>query len=68
VVVQADVNAAINVLRRVGDPDITLHTPHQRVKRILRERADRHRIRLPIQDSNPHRVESELSASLLNIE
>jgi hypothetical protein len=53
VVLQADVNAAINVLARVGDPDITMWTPHQRVKQILLERADRHRIRLPIQDSNP---------------
>ena len=38
--------------QRVGDPDITLHTPHQRVKQILQERADRHRTRLPIQDSS----------------
>jgi IS605 OrfB family transposase len=49
---QADVNAAINVLRRHGDPDITLHTPHRRVKEILQERTDRQRIRLPIQDSS----------------
>lgn len=41
VVWQADHAAAINVLQRVGDPDITLHTPYQRVKRIVRERADR---------------------------
>jgi IS605 OrfB family transposase len=40
----ADHAAAINVLHRVGDPDITLHTPHSEVKRIVRERADRHRI------------------------
>ena len=40
----ADHAAAINVLHRVGDPDITLHTPYQRVKQIVRERADRHRI------------------------
>ncbi|MFI7487584.1 RNA-guided endonuclease TnpB family protein [Micromonospora echinaurantiaca] len=52
VVWQADHAAAINVLRRHGDPDITLHTPHKRVKGILRARADRHRIRLPIQDSS----------------
>ncbi|MEV4533065.1 transposase [Asanoa sp. NPDC049518] len=49
---QADHAAAINVLRRHGDPDITLRTPYQRVKEILRERADRQRIRLPIQDSS----------------
>ncbi|HEX5542849.1 MAG TPA: zinc ribbon domain-containing protein [Micromonospora sp.] len=52
VVWQADHAAAINVLARVGDPDITLHTPHTRVRQILQERADRQRIRLPIQDSS----------------
>ncbi|MFG3689421.1 RNA-guided endonuclease TnpB family protein [Micromonospora sp. NPDC047740] len=53
VVWQADVNAAINILHRAGDPDIALHTPHQRVKQILQERTDRHRTRLPVQDSSP---------------
>ncbi|HEX2417417.1 MAG TPA: transposase [Micromonosporaceae bacterium] len=53
VVWQADANAAINILHRMGDPDITLHTPYQNVKRIVQERADRHRARLPAQDSNP---------------
>ncbi|WP_198940552.1 zinc ribbon domain-containing protein [Micromonospora sp. CB01531] len=43
VVWQADVNAAINILHRAGDPDIALHTPHHRVKQILQDRADRHR-------------------------
>lgn len=62
VVWQADVNAAINVLRRHGDFDIALYTPHNRVKQILQERADRHRTRLPVQDSNRARsVESEES-------
>jgi len=55
----ADHAAAVNVLHRVGDPDITLHTPHQRVKQILQERTDRHRIRLPIQDSNPAQPNGE---------
>jgi len=41
VVWQADHAAAINALHRVGDPDITLHTPYQRVRSIVRERADR---------------------------
>ncbi|MEV0051352.1 transposase [Saccharopolyspora shandongensis] len=41
VVWQADHAAAINVLHRVGDPDITLHTPHQRVKSIVQQRTDR---------------------------
>jgi transposase len=40
----ADHAAAINVLHRVADPDIGLHTPHIEVKRIVRERADRHQI------------------------
>ncbi|MFU8853712.1 RNA-guided endonuclease TnpB family protein [Micromonospora sp. SL1-18] len=53
VVWQADVNAAINILHRLGDPDIALHTPHRVVKQILQDRADRHRTRLPVQDSSP---------------
>ena len=44
---QADHAAAINILQRDGDPDITLHTPHTRVKQIVQERTDRHRARLP---------------------
>ncbi|WP_262283194.1 transposase [Micromonospora sp. MA102] len=52
VVWQADVNAAINILQRAGDPDIALHTPHHRVRHILQERTDRHRARLPVQDSS----------------
>jgi transposase len=40
----ADHAAAINVLHRVADPDIGLYTPHSEVRRIVRERADRHRI------------------------
>ncbi|MFE9689265.1 RNA-guided endonuclease TnpB family protein [Micromonospora sp. NPDC005806] len=53
VVWQADVNAAINILQRAGDPDIALHTPHHVVKQILQDRTDRHRTRLPVQDSSP---------------
>ncbi len=69
VVWQADHAAAINVLRRHGDPDITLHTPYMRVKQILQERTDRHRIRLPIQDSSPNiGAESESSKSMLRCE
>jgi IS605 OrfB family transposase len=64
VVWQADVNAAINVLQRQGDPDITLHTPHTRVKHIVQERADRRRSRLPLLDSSPARLaESEPSVN-----
>jgi transposase len=61
-VLHADVNAAINVLSRLGDPDIALHTPHTRVKQILMERADRLRTRLPVQDSSTRKgTESESS-------
>jgi IS605 OrfB family transposase len=52
-VYQADHAAAINILQRASDPDITLFTPHTRVRQILRERADRQRARLPAQDSSP---------------
>ncbi len=52
-VYDADHAAAINILQRASDPDITLHTPHTRVKQILQERADRQRARLPVQDSSP---------------
>jgi IS605 OrfB family transposase len=61
-VLQADHNAAINVLKRFGDPDITLFTPHTRVKQILKERTDRLRTRLPVQDSSARKgAESEPS-------
>lgn len=38
---QADQAAAITILHRYGDPDISLHTPHQRVKQIVQDRARR---------------------------
>lgn len=38
---QADHAAAINIVQRYRDSDISLHTPHQRVKRILHERDRR---------------------------
>jgi transposase len=53
VVWDADHAAAINILARASDPGITLHTPYTRVRQILQERADRHRTRLPVQDSSP---------------
>ncbi|MBZ9644017.1 zinc ribbon domain-containing protein [Streptomyces sp. PSKA30] len=49
---QADHAGAINVLERDGNPDISLYTPHTRVKQIIQERADRRRTRLPVQDSS----------------
>ncbi len=53
VVMCADHAAAINILHRASDPDITLHTPYTRVRQILQERTDRQRTRLPVQDSSP---------------
>jgi hypothetical protein len=55
----ADHAAAINILHRASDPGITLHTPHTRVRQILQDRADRHRTRLPVQDSSPVRLGGE---------
>jgi transposase len=52
VVWHADHAAAINILDRAADADIGLYTPHRRVKQIIQDRADRHRSRLPDQDSN----------------
>ena len=53
VVWDADHAAAINILHRASDPGITLYTPYTQVRQILQERADRHRARLPAQDSSP---------------
>jgi hypothetical protein len=50
--VDAEHAAAINLLDRAADADIGLYTPHRRVTQIIQERADRHRSRLPDQDSN----------------
>lgn len=67
VVYDVDHAAAINVGARDGDPDIALHTPHREVKQILLQRADRHRTRLPVQDSSHDpAAESEISDLLSN--
>ncbi|WP_129306631.1 zinc ribbon domain-containing protein [Streptomyces sp. L2] len=65
---QADHAAAINVLERDGDPDISLITPHTRVKQLIQERADRLRTRLPVQDSSTHvrRANHPIRAAMLN--
>ena len=68
VVHDADHAAAINVLRRHGDLDITPHTPYQRVKQILQERADRRRTRLPVPDSSRHPAAESESSDLLSNE
>lgn len=46
VVLQADENAARNVRARLFDPDIDRWTPYQKVKSILLERTQRHRLGL----------------------
>lgn len=66
VVMQADHAAAINILQRASDPDITLFTPHQRVKQILQERADRQRTRLPVQDPRPRKRPGSESSNSAN--
>ena len=52
VVLQADQNAARNVLARLFDPDIERFTPFKRVKAILLERTERLRLGLLNQDSS----------------
>lgn len=52
VVWHADHAAAVNILKRDGDTEISLYTPHTRVKQLLQERDDRQRLRLPSQDSS----------------
>ncbi len=52
VVLQADENAAQNVLARLHDPEIDRWTPWQKVKSILLERTERLRLGLLNQDSS----------------
>jgi IS605 OrfB family transposase len=59
VVLQADENAAQNVLARLYDPEIDRWTPWQKVKSILLERTERLRLGLLNQDSSCN--SSELS-------
>jgi len=52
VVLQADQNAARNVLARLSDPDIERFTPFKRVKAILQARTERLRLGLLNPDSS----------------
>ena len=65
VVLQADVNAARNVLARHQDSEISLWTPYKQVKSILLKRNECHRLKLLNQDSSCKPLslstESELS-------
>ncbi|WP_227504139.1 zinc ribbon domain-containing protein [Acinetobacter sp. HR7] len=45
-VIQADWNAARNVLARLNDNEISRYTPYKTVKRILQERTDRYKSEL----------------------
>ena len=51
-VLQADENAARNVLARLHDREIDRWTPWQKVKSILLKRTERHRLGLLNQDSS----------------
>lgn len=51
-VLQADQNAARNVLARLTDPEIERFTPYRQVKAILQARTERLRLRLPNPDSS----------------
>ncbi|RUR29772.1 transposase [Vreelandella andesensis] len=51
-VVQADHNAARNVLARLSDPEIERWTPFTKVKSILQARTDRYRTELTVQGSS----------------
>jgi len=61
VVLQADENAARNVLARLHDPEIDRWTPFQKVKSILLKRTERLRLELFNQDSscNPSGLSTE---------
>ncbi len=61
VVLQADENAARNVLARLHDHEIDRWTPWQKVKSILLKRTERHRLGLLNQDSscNPSGLSTE---------
>ena len=52
VVLQADENAARNVLARLHDPEMDRWTPYQQVKSILQARTERHRLGLLNLDSS----------------
>ena len=69
VVLQADENAARNVLARLCDPEIDRWTPYRRVKSILQARTERLRLGLLNPDSScsPVTVLSTESELLENI-
>ena len=64
VVLQADENAAQNVLARLSDPEIDRWMPYQKVKSILLERTERHRLGLLNQDSSCNSPELSTESEL----
>ena len=67
VVLQADENAARNVLARLYDSEIGRWTPFQKVKSILLERTERHRLGLLNPDSSCNSLELSTESELPNI-
>jgi IS605 OrfB family transposase len=64
VVLQADENAARNVLARLYDSEIGRWTPFQQVKSILLERTERHRLGLLNPDSSCNSLELSTESEL----
>jgi len=63
-VLQADENAARNVLARLHDPEIDRWTPYQKVKSILLKRTERHRLGLLNPDSSCNSIELSTESEL----
>lgn len=51
-VIDADINAARNILARAGDSEIQLYTPYRKVKSILLERTERKKNELGLLNSD----------------
>jgi IS605 OrfB family transposase len=66
VVLQADMNAARNVLARSQDSEISLWTPYQQVKSILLKRTECLRLKLVNQDSSCKPFGLSTESELLN--
>lgn len=70
VVLDADTNAARNILARRGDPEITLYTPYKQVKAILSRRTAEIQTRLGLlnQDTSCNRYQLALLLSTVSEE
>ena len=65
-VLQADVNAARNVLARLYDSEISRWTPYKQVKSILLKRTSANRLKLLNQDSSCRLQNLSTESELLN--